>query len=124
MKKAFLRSLAVFMVACMFVLTGGGFTVARDEVFVEIVVEGDINREKAQLIISTISGEEITSIQNILCFFGGHSMAQGTVIETRHRVYSDAPRCVRITYRVNYCTRSGCDYITYTQTSAVRIFCC
>jgi hypothetical protein len=56
MKKVFLRSLAVFMVACMFVLTGGGFTVAKDEGSVEIVVDGDIGREKSQLIIATIAG--------------------------------------------------------------------
>jgi hypothetical protein len=123
MKKVFLRSLAVFMVACMFVLTGGGFTVAKDEIFVEIVVEGDIAREKAQLIIATLNGEEIISPRSILCLIG-HSMAQTTAIYTEHRVWPNAPRCRRTTYRVDYCTRSSCNYIVYTQTSVMAVHCC
>ena len=123
MKKVFLKSVAALMVANMFVLTGGGFTVSKDEVFVEIVVEGDIDREKSQLIIATLNGEEIISPRSILCLIG-HSMAQTTAIGTEHRVYSSAPRCVRTYYRVDYCTRSSCNYITYTQTGSGRIHCC
>jgi hypothetical protein len=114
---------AALMIACMFVLTGGGFT-ARDEVTTEIVVKNVDCCEKAQLIIDTINGEEIISPRSITCFFLGHSLAQTLAIGIQHRVYASPPRCVETTYRVNYCTRSGCDYMTYTFLSERRIHCC
>jgi len=123
MKRMFLRSLAAFMVASMFVLTGGGFTVAKEESFIEIVVCEKIDCEKAKLIIAAINGEELISPRSILCLIG-HSLAQGTAIGTEHRVYSSAPRCVQTNYRVSYCTRSSCNYIVYTQTGTARIHCC
>jgi hypothetical protein len=128
MKRALLRSVAALMVACMFVLTGGGFTMGEVEVaindgFTEFVVEGIDCCEKEQQIIAALNGEELMTLMSILCIFG-HSTAKGTAIGTQHRYYSSAPRCLRTNYDVTYCTRSGCNYTVYTQTGQVRIYCC
>ena len=126
MKRVFLRSLAVLMIACMFILTGGGFVgndVGDDEGFTEIVIV-DVNCcEKEQQIIATLNGEDLISPRSILCLFG-HSMAQGTAITIDHRFYATAPRCRQTRHRVDYCTRSSCNYMVLTQTSQSRIHCC
>jgi hypothetical protein len=123
MRKTFFKSLAVFMAACMFVMIGSGFTAGNDEGFTEIVVEGVDCCQKEQQIIDAINGEELIAPMNILCLFG-HSMAQGTAVITDHRFWATSPRCRQTTYRVNYCTRSSCNHIVYTQLTQSRIPCC
>jgi hypothetical protein len=126
MKRAFLRSVAALMVSCMFVLTFGGFTtreVAKSESNTEIIVDGVECCEKEKQIIAALSGEELMSPMSILCLFG-HSMATGTAIEINHRFWATSPRCRETTYRVNYCTRSSCNHIVYTQLSQRAITCC
>jgi len=122
MKRILLRSFSGFMVVCMFVLTISGFT-AKQEAHTEIVVCDSVDCEKAKIIIDTINGEETVSPRSILCIFG-HNLARGTAIETTHRYWATAPRCRRITYDVRYCTRSSCNYITYTMIADDRIRCC
>jgi hypothetical protein len=126
MKKAFLKSLAAFVVATTFVLIGGGFTMGNteiSEVFTEIVVEGVECCQKEQLIISTLSDEEIMSTMSILCIFG-HSMSTGTVIEINHRFWASAPRCRERIHRVNFCTRNNCNHMVTTLVGESRISCC
>ena len=126
MRRALLRSVAALMVACMFILIGGGFTTREVELsdsFTEIIVNGVDDSQKEQQIIAALNGEILISPMNILCIFG-HSTAKGTAIGTQHRYYSSAPRCLRTNYDVTYCTRSGCDYIVYTQTGQGRVHCC
>jgi len=124
-KKVFARSLAGIMAACMFVLSGGGVVSAVGDV--EYSVCNSVGSQQAQLIIDTINGNSsetaTISPSSILCIFG-HSIAEGRAIETQHRVWATAPRCRQITYRVNYCTRSSCNYVTYTVISDSRIPCC
>jgi hypothetical protein len=130
MKRAFLRSVAALMVACMFVLTFGGFTmgevavdVAINDGFTEIIVDGVECCEKEQQIIALLNGEELMSPMSILCIFG-HSVAQTTAVEINHRFWAASPRCRQTTYRVNYCTRSGCNHMVLTQLTQSRIQCC
>ena len=126
-KKRF-KPLAVLMAVCM-LFQLGGVSIAFDEVYVEYEVFGIDDELKAQQIINAISGQnsgstyEGISPASVLCIFA-HSLAQSTVRETTHRVWSAQPRCRQITYRVNYCTRSSCNHIVYTQTGNARISCC
>ena len=124
-KKMFRKSLVILMAVSLLVqLIGVSFaTERRTDSYVDVVVDGNIDKEKAQLIIDTINGEDVVAPRSILCVFG-HSLAQGTALETTHRYYSATPRCRQVTYRVNYCTRSSCNYITYTVIGENRIHCC
>jgi hypothetical protein len=113
-RKKVLRYFAGFMAVCMLILpTSVGANIDK-----EIVVAGDIDNQKVQQIINAISGDSNGFIgiapSSIACIFG-HSMAQTTATETTHRVWATSPRCRRITYRVDYCTRSSCSHIVYTQ---------
>jgi hypothetical protein len=126
MKRAFLRSVAALMIACMFVLTGGGFTmreIAKNDGFIEIIVDGVECCEKEQQIIALLNGEELMSPMSVLCIFG-HSMAQTTATTIDHRFYATSPRCRETRHRVNYCTRSGCNHMVLTLLTQVRIPCC
>jgi hypothetical protein len=124
MRKAFLKPVAVFMIACMFVLMCGGFTTKeKDEVFTEIVIVGVDCCEKEQQITATLNGEILISPANILCIFG-HSLSEGRAITTDHRFWVASPRCRQTVHRVVYCTRSGCNHMVLTQLSQSRIPCC
>jgi len=126
MNKAFLKSLAVFMVVCILVLTGGGFTVrevAINDGFTEIIVYDEIDCDKAQQIIATLNGDVLISPASVLCIFG-HSMSQTTVIEINHRFWATSPRCRKTTHKVDFCTRNNCNYMVTTQLSQFRIQCC
>jgi hypothetical protein len=131
MRKVFLKSVAALMIACMFVLTFGGFTarevaveVAINEGFTEIIVDGVDCCEKEQQIIALLNGGELMSPMSILCIFG-HSMAQTTAIEINHRFWATSPRCRETRYRVDYCTRSSCNHMVLTQIGTpARIPCC
>jgi hypothetical protein len=127
MKRVFLRSVAALMVSCMFVLTFGGFTtreVAKSESNTEIIVDSVDCCEKEKQIIALLNGEELISPRSVTCFLFGHSMAQTTAIEINHRFWATSPRCRETRYRVDYCTRSGCNHMILTQTSQFRIPCC
>ena len=119
------RPLAILMAVCLLSQTVGAVESTResDRIQKDIVVSDGIDKEKAELIISAINGDEITTTRNILCIFG-HSTARGSAQETIHRQYASAPRCLRNTYDVVYCTRSGCNYMTFTLISQLRINCC
>jgi hypothetical protein len=126
MKRVFLRSVAALMVACMFVLTFGGFTmreIAKNDGFTEIIIDGVDCCEKEQQIIALLNGEELMSPMSILCILG-HSMAQGTSTTIEHRFWAASPRCRETRHRVDYCTRSGCNHMVLTQISQFRIQCC
>lgn len=124
-RKMIQRTLAGFMAVCMFVLSGSGFLVgsAGDEGFTEIIVSGDVDGQKAQQIVNKINGEITISPFGLACLFG-HSTAHTTAYEINHRYYATAPRCLQTTYDVTYCTRSDCNYIVYTKTGSIRIYCC
>lgn len=119
-RKMFLKPFAILMAVCMLVQLGSVVGAVEKT---EIVVNGVADKQKAQHIADTIKGEVTISPFGIACLFG-HSMAQGTAIETNHRYYATAPRCRRVTYKIDYCTRSSCNYITYTQTTVSSVYCC
>ena len=121
-RKMFLKPLALFMTVCMMVGMYG--TVSAETVFdygdKQIVVYGEIDAQKAQLIAATINGEIVISPFNNC----SHTLAQTMAAETTHRVWAAAPRCRRVTYLVTYCTKSTCTYITRVVIGDERIHCC
>jgi hypothetical protein len=126
-KRIVLRALTSLMAVCLTVLSVGAVSVGENFIFEydqkEIVVSGNIDEQKAQMIAFTLNGEISITPYSILCIFG-HSISQGTATETTHRQYATAPRCLRKTYRVDYCTRSSCNHAVYTLTAQSAIFCC
>jgi len=123
-RKMLWRPLAILMIVCMLTQTVGAVGVEEESNNPEyIIVDGRVNTEKSQLIIDAISGEGVDTTRNILCLFG-HNTARTTTREIIHRQYATAPRCHENTYDVTYCTRSGCNYISYTLTGSARIYCC
>jgi len=133
-KRAFLKVVACFMAVCMSVLMFGGFTfsdrnVSSDEPIAgccgesEIIFDDIDCEETMQLIIATLNGEILITPNSILCIFG-HSISTGTARVIDHRVWTAAPRCRETTYRVQHCTRSGCNHMVLTQLTQFRIHCC
>lgn len=131
MKKGLLKTVAGLMVSCMLVLSVGAIDVerAREKTFTfeygqrEIIVTGVLEEQQARRVADCIVGEkEETSTRNILCTLLGHSMVQATANDIFHRYFTTAPRCLRITYRVDSCTR--CGYSVKTEISRTAIFCC
>ena len=129
-KRKFHKVAAILMAVGMLFQLGGVSNAVDDEVFVEIVLECDVDCEKAQLIIDTLNGNthnngEFTPIApaNILCLFG-HSWAQTTARTIEHRIWSTTPRCRETIHRVDYCTRSGCNRMDLTLISQRAIHCC
>ncbi|MCL2071161.1 MAG: hypothetical protein FWH07_02885 [Oscillospiraceae bacterium] len=122
-RKLFLKPIAIFMAVC----TLGSIAVSAEtrssRPSTEIIIEGVDDREKVQLIINTINGVEIIEPRSILCIFG-HNTAKTAALGTEHRVWATSPRCRQTIYDVTYCTRSGCNYITYTIRSQSSIHCC
>ena len=99
------------------------YTFAYEDRTIEVDAQ-DLTYEQAQLIADRIVyGENEVSTYGIFCLFG-HKIDTTYAIETHHKEYATAPRCVRRTYRVDYCTRSSCSYSEATMTSAVRVYCC
>jgi polysaccharide pyruvyl transferase WcaK-like protein len=117
-REVFRKSLAVFMMVCIFVQTVSGVNTTKD-----IVIDKGVDKEKSQLIIAVLNSEEVITSRSIFCLLG-HSIAQTTARETTHRYWATSPRCRQITYRVNYCTRSSCNYVTYTVIEDARVPCC
>jgi D-aminopeptidase len=121
-RKRFLKSFAILMALFMAVQLGNLVSAETDNSFTEVVVNDVVDVQKAELIVNLIKGEELPTSEfigivptaNILCLFG-HSMAQGTATEINHRYWATSPRCRMTRYRVDYCTRSGCDYMVLTQ---------
>jgi len=126
-KRMFRKSLAVLMAVSMLVQLGGMTYAVGDEEYTEIIVDCGVDCEKAQLIINAINGETSTyqaiAPASIFCIFG-HNMAQTTAVEINHRVWSTSPRCRETRYRVNYCTRSSCNYVVTTLLTQGAIHCC
>jgi hypothetical protein len=122
-----LRFLVSLMAVCM-VLSVGAVSVGEDvHIFdyyeKEIIISGSIDYQTAQSIAASINGELIVISYNMPCILG-HSTARTTVIETTHRYYTSAPRCLKRTYDVTYCKRSGCGYSVSTLIGQTAIHCC
>ena len=85
----------------------------------------DIPTDKLEKIVKTVygiyDGTGITS-RSILCIFG-HSIKTGSIQTTEHNYYATAPRCKETNARVEYCTRSNCDYFTITDQAVSRTGC-
>ena len=129
-QKILRKPLAILMAVCMLFQLVGTVSAVGAVSGTEIVIPADVEAQKAQQIINAINGEltisryeDTISTLGLACIFG-HSMAQTTARETNHRYYATAPRCRQVTYKVDYCTRSSCNYITYTQTTAIAVYCC
>lgn len=95
----------------------------------EVYVYGeDIDQEKKQSIahfISNVDEKETNDIspRGILCIFG-HKLATTTATEITHNAYSSSPKCLEKKYKVEYCTRSSCDYMTKELVDSIRISAC
>lgn len=72
-----------------------------------------MTEEKAAMIISswtTNPDEKIEIIPTgLLCLFG-HSIQQDSITQTYHNVSSTSPRCKEIHKKIEYCSRSDCNY--------------
>lgn len=140
-RETFWRRLSGVVTVFMLVLSCSGITAVSAEEsetvvsrhgIKKVVIVGDIGSLKAKLITDAINGgtlasqkgePEITPNFNILCILG-HSKAKTMIYVTDHLYYSTSPKCLETVYDVTYCTRSGCDYIDYTQIGISRIPCC
>ena len=126
-RKRILKPLAIFMVVCMS-FSLAGMTSAESERKVsdrktEIIFEDELCREKAEILTAVINGEEVENPRNLLCLFG-HSTTTTTVWAVTHNVYTTSPKCREQTYRIIYCTRSGCNYNTGSIIGDIRVPCC
>ncbi|MCL2109173.1 MAG: hypothetical protein FWH20_07505 [Oscillospiraceae bacterium] len=117
-RKIFWRVFAILMIVCMLTQTVGA--VGNTEY---IIADCEISAEKAQLIIDLISGAEIEPTRNIMCLYG-HSTAQTSATSIQHGASAAAPRCLRSTYDVYYCTRPGCNFSMRILVSQAWIHCC
>ena len=127
LRKRILKPVAFFMAVCMSVSLAG-MTSAEGERRVsdrktEIIFEDDVCREKAELLTAVINGEEVEKPRNLLCLFG-HSTTTTTVRAVTHNYWTTSPKCREQTYRIIYCTRSGCNYNTGSIIGDIRIHCC
>lgn len=132
MKSVVMKAISFILVTCMLLPvsvfaseaeTSNSYTFVYDERTIEIDAAG-ITYEQAKLIADGIAyGNSEASTYGIFCIFG-HDIATTYAKETTHKEYADSPRCVRRTYRVDYCTRSSCSYSEATLTSIVRLPCC
>ena len=84
----------------------------------------DIPKEKLDQIFNAMYGigEETEPSRNLLCIFG-HSTTMGGITVTEHNYYSTAPRCKETTAKIEYCTRSGCDYFVTKEQYISRVGC-
>ncbi len=95
----------------------------------EVYVSGeDIDQKKKQSIahfISNVDENETNNIspRGILCIFG-HKLATTTTTEITHNAYSSSPKCLEKNYKVEYCTRASCDYMTKELVDSYRIADC
>ena len=95
----------------------------------EVIIEDvSISQAKMQFIADYIAEEshntnEEVSPCGIACLFG-HSITTTTAKETSHNAYSSSPKCLVNNYKVEYCTRSSCDYIKKDLTSSYRTASC
>ena len=103
--------------------TPTSYTFEYDEKSITIESE-NITFDQAKQIADTIAyGNESSTTYGILCIFG-HKLSTTYAVETTHKEYSSAPRCVERTYEVTYCTRSSCDHSEATLISSIRVSCC
>lgn len=97
---------------------------------IEVVVEGtSLDYETMRYIADFVANEQPVlkdevSICGLSCSLFGHSLTTSSATETQHNAYSTSPKCLKKTYKVEYCTRSSCDYITKELISSVRTSAC
>lgn len=83
----------------------------------EIIIEDNsISQEKMQFIADYVADESSNTDNEIstcglACLFG-HSIKTTYATQTTHNAYSTSPKCLIQDFKVEYCTRSSCDYIT------------
>ena len=93
------------------------------------IYDDGIELDKMQYIADYIAGANENDVNSettpygILCIFG-HSLKTTYATETTHNVYSTSPKCVENTYKVEYCTRSSCDYISKELVDSYRTSAC
>ncbi|MCL2637554.1 MAG: hypothetical protein FWD48_04205 [Oscillospiraceae bacterium] len=124
MKKVFRRPLAVLMAMLMFIQLGGASFAVSDEVTVEVIIDCAVGSQKAQLITDMLIAEANGFISITPASSCNHTMAVTGAITIEHRVFPTTPRCRQTSYRVDYCTRSGCNHTIMTLIGQKAIFCC
>ena len=123
-KKRFLKPFAVFMAILMLASLATMSGAANNNTKPNIIIGDDVPADKVDLIIATINGEVLISPHSILCLIPGHNLATTTVRAVTCKVWATAPRCREVTYRITYCTRTGCNYAVSTIIGEFRIHCC
>lgn len=133
-----IKKISWILVACLMVCgISLGSSAAEIETHVfyyandkEVVVEGaNLDYEEMQYIADFVANDisdskDETSICGLTCSLFGHSLTSSSATETQHNAYTTSPKCLKKTYKVNYCTRSSCDYITKELISSVRTSAC
>ena len=86
----------------------------------------DITKEKLEMIVKSMnedSDNAETPRGNLLCALVGHSKATGEITTIEHNYYSTAPKCRETISKIEYCTRSDCDYYVVTSQTINRLTC-
>jgi len=123
-KKMFRKPLAILMALCMFIQLGGASFAVSDKVTVEVIIDCAVDCQKAQLITDALIGEINGFIGITPASSCSHTMAVTSARTIEHCVWSTAPRCRQTTYKVDYCTKSNCNYTVMTQIGQGAIHCC
>lgn len=134
MKKtiSYIMALCLILSATTF---GSNASVINDNIFYygdnkEVVIENEnISRDKMRFIADYVAEGDDAIYENeidtcgILCIFG-HDLTTSSATETTHNAYSTSPKCLVKTYKVEYCTRSSCDYISKELIKSYRTSVC
>ena len=94
------------------------------------ISDENISHEKMQFIADYIAEgsfadmhENNVSPCGLACLFG-HKIETTAATETEHNAYSSSPKCLVKKYKIEYCTRSSCDYIKKELISSYRTAVC
>lgn len=53
----------------------------------------------------------------------GHDTQRGTITQIYHNISLSSPRCKEVRSVVDYCSRSGCDYVNIISESTYGAYC-
>ena len=95
---------------------------SKDE-HIEFIFEENLSDDLKAKIEAHLLGEPTNSnTRGILCTIFGHDLVTATTTKITHKVNSNAPRCLKETFKVEAC--EDCDYTTSTLMNSTYINCC
>lgn len=119
---ALLASVSVNAGSNIFSETIGNTTITFDD---STTISYEKQEKIAYRLAAEINGTEMPyepETKSTLCDLFGHKLQTSRLNATTHRVYTDQPRCEKIEFDMDSCTR--CDYFKTTIISKQRIPCC